>query len=47
MTRDSANYVEVMHTNAGYYGDIGSIGHTDICFNDGNIQPYCRETESK
>lgn len=44
--RHSADHVQIFHTNAGYYGDIGPIGHSDICFNGGNIQPYCSESMS-
>ncbi|XP_034945415.1 phospholipase A1 member A-like [Chelonus insularis] len=36
-----ANFVEVIHTNAGYYGEIGQIGHVDICVNGGKVQPFC------
>lgn len=24
-----------MHTNAGYYGETGRVGHLDICVNGG------------
>lgn len=42
-----AEQVHVLQTNAGYYGDFGAIGHINICVNDGNIQPFCVNSESK
>lgn len=36
-----------MHTNAGYYGEGGKIGHVDFCMNGGRKQPYCETTSSK
>ena len=36
-----ADFVEVIHTNAGYYGEIGRVGHVDFCVNGGKIQPFC------
>lgn len=36
-----AETVHTISTNAGFYGDIGSIGHVDVCANNGNMQPFC------
>lgn len=30
-----AKFVQVMHTNAGYYGEGGRVGHVDFCVNGG------------
>lgn len=42
-----AKSVQVMHTNAGYYGEGGRVGHVDFCVNGGKRQPYCSNTSSK
>lgn len=42
-----AHSVQTIQTNSGYYGDVGSIGHMDVCVNDGNIQPFCADSRSK
>ncbi|XP_001607221.2 phospholipase A1 [Nasonia vitripennis] len=36
-----ADFVEVIHTNAGYYGELGKVGHVDFCVNGGKSQPFC------
>ncbi|XP_046737590.1 phospholipase A1 member A-like [Diprion similis] len=36
-----ADFVEVIHTNAGYYGEMGRVGHVDFCVNGGKLQPFC------
>lgn len=41
-----AKSVQVMHTNAGYYGEGGRVGHVDFCVNGGKRQPYCSSTSS-
>lgn len=41
-----AKHVQVMHTNAGYYGEGGRVGHVDFCVNGGKRQPYCSSTSS-
>lgn len=41
-----AKSVQVMHTNAGYYGEGGRVGHVDFCVNGGKRQPYCTTTSS-
>lgn len=47
LKRSSARSVHVLQTNAGYFGDVGNIGHVNVCVNDGFIQPYCSKTSSK
>lgn len=42
-----AKSVQVIHTNAGYYGEGGRVGHVDFCVNGGKRQPYCTNTSSK
>lgn len=46
LSHRDAERVHVIQTNAGYYGDIGIIGHVNICVNDGNMQPFCVDAES-
>lgn len=41
-----ARLVQTIQTNAGFYGDLGSIGHLDVCVNNGNIQPFCIKSAS-
>jgi len=41
LTRDDANFVEVIHTNSGVYGEYPQIGHVDFCVNGGSMQPIC------
>ncbi|KAL0266522.1 UNVERIFIED_CONTAM: hypothetical protein PYX00_009034 [Menopon gallinae] len=36
-----AESVQVIHTNAGNYGESGKIGKIDFCLNGGKIQPLC------
>ncbi|XP_076176043.1 phospholipase A1 [Ptiloglossa arizonensis] len=38
-----ADFVEVIHTNAGYYGESGRMGHVDFCVNGGKVQPFCMD----
>ncbi|EZA56883.1 Phospholipase A1 member A [Ooceraea biroi] len=40
-----ADFVQVIHTNAGYYGEVGRIGHVDFCVNGGKVQPFCQDRE--
>ncbi|KAL3270212.1 hypothetical protein HHI36_009268 [Cryptolaemus montrouzieri] len=42
LTRDDAHQVQIIHTNAGFLGEIDQIGHVDFCVNGGRIQPGCR-----
>ncbi|KAI4488586.1 hypothetical protein M0802_011476 [Mischocyttarus mexicanus] len=41
-----ADFVEVIHTNAGYYGESNRLGHADFCVNGGKIQPFCEGREN-
>lgn len=41
-----AKAVQVIHTNAGHYGEGGRLGHVDFCMNGGRKQPYCGNTTS-
>ncbi|KAL5280433.1 hypothetical protein ACFFRR_004425 [Megaselia abdita] len=41
-----AKAVHVIHTNAGYYGETGKVGHVDFCINGGKHQPYCQYTSN-
>lgn len=41
-----AKLVHTIQTNAGYYGDLGAIGHLSICVNNGLTQPFCVNAES-
>ncbi|VVD02688.1 unnamed protein product [Leptidea sinapis] len=40
--RDDAHVVQVVHTNAGFLGESGLIGHVDFCVNGGRLQPGCK-----
>lgn len=41
-----AKSVQVIHTNAGHYGEGGRVGHIDFCINGGRRQPYCGNSTS-
>lgn len=41
LTRDDADFVEVIHTNSGVYGEFPQIGHADFSINGGQLQPSC------
>ncbi|XP_078038270.1 uncharacterized protein LOC144470691 [Augochlora pura] len=41
VSRGDANYVEVMHTDAGFYGYVEPIGDIDFYPNGGSQQPGC------
>ncbi|KAG7305938.1 hypothetical protein JYU34_008499 [Plutella xylostella] len=40
--RDDAHVVQVIHTNAGFLGETGLVGHVDFCVNGGIYQPGCK-----
>lgn len=42
-----AKFVQVVHTNAGFYGETGRVGHVDFCVNGGRRQPFCVNTTSE
>lgn len=41
LTRDDADFVEVIHTNSGVYGEFPQTGHVDFSVNGGQSQPSC------
>ncbi|XP_053696306.1 phospholipase A1 member A-like [Sabethes cyaneus] len=41
LTRDDAQVVQVIHTNAGFLGQTAYTGSVDFCINGGQRQPYC------
>lgn len=47
LTRKDAIRVHTLQTNAGVLGDLGSIGHVDVCVNKGITQPFCADATSK
>lgn len=47
LTRKDADRVHTLQTNAGVLGDLGSIGHVDVCANAGITQPFCADATSK
>lgn len=42
LTRDDANVVQIIHTNAGTLGQESLTGSIDLCINGGSLQPFCR-----
>ncbi|XP_012272394.1 phospholipase A1 [Orussus abietinus] len=42
-----AEFVQVIHTNAGYYGETGRVGHVDFCVNGGKVQPFCENRRNE
>lgn len=42
LTRDDAEVVQIMHTNAGTLGQQSLTGSVDLCINGGSLQPFCR-----
>lgn len=41
-----AEAVQVIHTNAGVYGESGKLGKVDFCLNGGKVQPVCENATS-
>ncbi|XP_025406428.1 phospholipase A1-like isoform X2 [Sipha flava] len=41
LTKNDADFVEVIHTNSGAYGENPQIGHVDFSINGGRMQPSC------
>lgn len=41
LTRDDADFVEIIHTNSGVYGEYPQTGHVDFSVNGGRMQPVC------
>lgn len=42
LTKDDAYQVQVIHTNAGFLGEVNQIGSVDFCVNGGTDQPNCK-----
>lgn len=42
LTRDDADNVQIIHTNAGTLGQQSLTGSLDLCINGGSLQPFCR-----
>ncbi|XP_055589568.1 pancreatic lipase-related protein 2-like [Uranotaenia lowii] len=42
-----ADFVDVIHTNAGVYGKIETCGHVDFYMNGGQAQPMCDNASSE
>ncbi|XP_050435730.1 pancreatic triacylglycerol lipase-like [Adelges cooleyi] len=41
ISRDSAIFVDAIHTNAGWFGLVAPVGHVDVYLNNGIVQPIC------
>lgn len=41
LTRDDAEFVQIIHTNAGTLGQLSFTGKLDLCINGGKVQPFC------
>ncbi|CAG9575731.1 unnamed protein product [Danaus chrysippus] len=41
ITKDAANFVDIIHTNSGVLGYESSVGHADFYPNGGDAQPHC------
>lgn len=46
LNRANAERVHTLQTNAGFFGELGAIGHVDICVNSGIKQPFCEDANS-
>lgn len=46
LDEEDADFVDVIHTNAGLFGKIERCGHVDFYFNGGQAQPKCRRAKS-
>ncbi|XP_055918639.1 uncharacterized protein LOC129950742 [Eupeodes corollae] len=46
LDRTDAEFVDVVHTNAGIYGKIESCGHVDFYMNGGQLQPACNDSKN-
>lgn len=42
LTKDDAHQVQIIHTNAGFLGEVNQVGHLDFCVNGGIMQPGCK-----
>ncbi|KAJ4447146.1 hypothetical protein ANN_09147 [Periplaneta americana] len=44
LRKDDAEFVDVVHTNGGSYGQLDVLGHVDFFMNGGSLQPDCQVT---
>ncbi|CAD7079412.1 unnamed protein product [Hermetia illucens] len=42
LSEEDATHVQIIHTNAGYLGQMDNPGHLNYCINGGRYQPYCK-----
>lgn len=42
LSKEDAHQVQVLHTNAGFLGEVNQVGHVDFCINGGTDQPNCK-----
>uniref|UniRef100_A0A336LVZ1 CSON006087 protein n=1 Tax=Culicoides sonorensis TaxID=179676 RepID=A0A336LVZ1_CULSO len=42
-----ADFVDIVHTNAGLFGKIETCGHVDFYINGGQYQPQCRRARNR
>ncbi|XP_069682919.1 pancreatic lipase-related protein 3-like isoform X2 [Periplaneta americana] len=45
LSKDDAEFVDVVHTNGGALGQLDVIGHVDFYMNGGSVQPGCQFTD--
>uniref|UniRef100_A0A6P7GDW1 Phospholipase A1 n=1 Tax=Diabrotica virgifera virgifera TaxID=50390 RepID=A0A6P7GDW1_DIAVI len=41
LSKEDADHVQVIHTNAGFLGETNQSGHINFCVNGGRFQPSC------
>ncbi|KAK6636253.1 hypothetical protein RUM43_009912 [Polyplax serrata] len=44
ISKESGDFVDIVHTNAHFKGEINTLGHIDFYVNGGSIQPNCVTT---
>ncbi|XP_069683240.1 pancreatic triacylglycerol lipase-like [Periplaneta americana] len=45
LSKDDAEFVDIVHTNAGLLGQLDALGHVDFYMNGGPLQPDCQLTD--
>lgn len=43
---NDAAFVDVIHTSAGVFGKLETLGHLDFYVNGGSLQPQCNNAKS-